>query len=263
MEEVAYRCDLDVVSDVRHRAPAAPGTGTHVDLFIARDPSAARRARAIYEDPRGPTAHLAEMGEILGYPPCCVASFAALADRSNNTAIRYAAWTRTQALGAPFAAELNNLFAHVVPFFPCSYGCPRGAAQARAVLDAFGRADPTAASALRARLARPVLYVDHARQVGLDGARWDGDVLRYRTALGRLAPGRERTEPVAGRFEAALSAVLSRGDGLRALGDRWEVLSGDRVAATLTRRAPGLGVLFPFGVGAAELPDGGTTARGA
>ena len=32
---------------------------------------------------------------------------------------------------------------------------------------------------LRARLARPVLYVDHARLVGLAGARRGGAVVRY------------------------------------------------------------------------------------
>ncbi|MFO0629319.1 MAG: DUF483 domain-containing protein [Polyangiales bacterium] len=240
---VDYVCEHDAVLDVRRRANVADGDGSHVDLFIARDPRVAARAKEIYATPRGPTEHVAEMGALLGYPACCVAAFAALADRSNNTAVRYEAVARTAALGAPFAPELNNLFAHVLPFYPCSYACPRATAHARAVLGALGG---PSASALLARLARPVLYVDHARQVSLGGARWEGDVLRYDRAHGGLAP-RDAGE-VSSRFEAAMAGALARGDGLRVDARRIEVLRGDRVALTLTRAAPGLGVLAPFGV---------------
>ena len=243
---VDYLFTYDAVTDVRGRAPAAPGEGTHVDLFLSRDPALVARARAIYEDPRGPSEHLAEMGAMLGYPPCCVEAFAALPDRSNNTAIRYAALARTRRLGLPFAPVLNNLFAYVLPSFPCSYGCPRAVAQAEAVLDLLARAQPAAAAALREALARPVLFFDHARLVVLTEARQDADVLRYGGVVGGVSPTDDRA--VRDGFERALGAVLSLGDGLRLTDGALEVLRGPERVARLARRAPGLGALAAFGV---------------
>lgn len=241
---VDYTLDHDAVTDVRRRVNAPEGEGSHVDLFIARDPAEAARAREIYLDPRGPTARLAEMGAMLGYPSCCVEAFAALDDRSNNSAIRYAAHARTA--GRRFAPELNNLFAHVLPWFPCSYACETSVAAARAVLDLFAGTDPSGAAALRKRLGRTVFYVDHARAAAFSDARWEGDILRYRTAHGALGPAEGEGAAVAARFEAALGAALSLGDGLRVGDGRVEVFSGDRVALSLDRGPPWLGRVFPF-----------------
>lgn len=246
---VDYALDHDPVRDVRRRVNTPAGEGTHADLFITRDEGSAARAREIYLDPRGPSAHLREMGAMLGYPPCCVEAFAALEDRSNNSAIRYAAHARTVAQGGRFEPVLNNLFAHVLPWFPCGYGCAPSAEAARAVLDLFAREDPGGSEALQKRLRRNVFYVDHARLVAFEGGRVEGDVLRYTRALGGVAHAEGDARSVAARFEAALGAALSLGDGVR-LGDgRLEVFAGGRVAASLDRGAPWLGRLFLFGVG--------------
>ncbi len=245
VETVEYVRTRDDVTDLRERANAAAGEGTHVDLFVARDPRVAARAREIYESPRGPSERLGEMGELLGYPACCVRAFEALDDRSNNTAIRYAARARTLAEARPFAWELNNLFAHVLPSYPCTYGCEAAIAQARAVLDLFARRDPDGARRLRARLARPVLYVDHARLVGLRGARRGGAAVRYDGVIGGLSP-----EPgeVGARFENAIAGALTKGNGLLDEPAALRVLDDDRVTLTLARRPPGLGRVFPFGI---------------
>lgn len=244
---VDYVRERDDVTDRRERVNVAEGEGTHVDLFIARDASVVERARVIYRSPKGPSEHLAEMGQFLGYPACCVRAFEALADRSNNTAIRYAAWTRTLGEGRAFAGELNNLFVHVIPFYPCTYACPEALAHTRAVLEAYASRAPDDARKLSARMARPVFYVDHARQVGLGGARRHGAVIRYDVVYTGMTP-----EPDAGgasaRFEAAMSAVFARGNGVTEDGERLVVLADERPIATLTRRAPGLGRIFPFGV---------------
>jgi hypothetical protein len=241
---VDYDLDHDAVTDVRRRVNAPEGEGSHVDLFVARDPAAVAQAREIYLDPRGPSARLAEMGAMLGYPPCCVAAFAALDDRSNNSAIRYAAHARTQR--ERFAPELNNLAAHVLPWFPCSYGCVPSIAAARAVLDLFAARDPDGAAALRRRLTRSTLYVDHARALSLGGARLEGDVLRYDAVYGAGAPAEGDAAEVAARFEGALGAVLSLGDGLRVGDGRLEVFAAGRVALALDRGPPWLSRVFPF-----------------
>lgn len=243
---VDYTLDHDAVSDVRRRVNAPEGEGTHADLFIARDPAVVARAREIYLDPRGPSAHLREMGEMLGYPPCCVEAFAALEDRSNNSAIRYAAHARTVAAGHRFEPELNNLFAHVLPWFPCSYGCAPSTAAARAVLDLFAKSDPEGARVLQKRLGRSVFYVDHARVIAFEGGRWEGDVLRYGAAQGSLARVEDTAAEVASRFEAAMGAALSLGDGIRVGDGRVEVFGEGRVALSLERGPPWLGRVFPF-----------------
>lgn len=246
---VDYTLDHDPVRDVRRRVNTPAGEGTHADLFITRDAGSAARAREIYLDPRGPSAHLREMGAMLGYPPCCVEAFAALEDRSNNSAIRYAAHARTVAQGGRFEPVLNNLFAHVLPWFPCGYGCAPSAEAARAVLDLFAREDPEGAAMLQKRLRRSVFYVDHARLVAFEGGRVEGDVLRYARALGGVAHAEGDGRAVSTRFEAALGSALSQGDGVR-LGDgRLEVFAGSTVVASLDRGAPWLGRLFLFGVG--------------
>jgi hypothetical protein len=247
VERVDHDCVVDAVGDVRRRTGAGPGEGTHVDLFVARDPAVARRARAIYEEPRGPSEHLTEMGALLGYPRCCVEAFALLSDRSNNSALRYEAWARTRHEGRRFEPLLANTVALLVPFFPCSYGCPRALEEAEAVRALWASQAPEAAAALVERLGRPVFYVDHARQVAFEGARWEGAVLRY-TGLRGVGQG-DPAEPVGARFEHALGAVLARGDGLRERGPDagWEVLQGGVVVARLGRCKPRLGLLFPFG----------------
>jgi hypothetical protein len=45
-----------------------------------------------------------------------------------------------------------------------------------------------------------------------------------------------------------MSAVFARGNGVTEDGERLVVLADERPIATLTRRAPGLGRIFPFGV---------------
>ena len=246
---VDYTLDHDPVRDVRARVNAPEGEGTHVDLFIARDESSAARAREIYLDPRGPSAHLREMGAMLGYPACCVEAFAALDDRSNNSAIRYAAHARTVAAGARFEPVLNNLFAHVLPWFPCGYGCGASVEAGRAVLARFAEEAPSDASVLQKRLQRSVFYVDHARLVAFEGARMEGDVLRYGRALGSLGGVEGEAWAVSARFEGAMGALLSQGDGLRLGEGRLEVFAGGRVVASLERGPPWLGRLFLFGGG--------------
>jgi len=114
------------------------------------------------------------------------------------------------------------------------------------VLDLLARTQPDTAATLRRALARPVLFFDHARLVVLEGARLDGDVIRYGGVAGGLSPTEDHA--VRERFERALCAVLTRGDGLRVTDGALEVLRGSARAAWLPRCEPSLGVLAPFGL---------------
>jgi hypothetical protein len=146
-----------------------------VELYLSRDPELARQAARLQAD-EDPTAHLAQLGALLGYPPCCVAAFAAQDDRANNTRNRYASAARTRAQ-APWPWPLNNLNTRLLPFYPCRYECPLALAQAQTALGAMAESHPAMVAPLAEALALPVLYFEHDRQVILHGeATPDGGV---------------------------------------------------------------------------------------
>lgn len=138
-----------------------------VELYIAADAAGARRAAELQADP---SRAVVELGELMGYPPCCVGAFARQADRSNNTLNRYLAAARTAA-GGPWPWQLNDLRAKLVPFFVCGYRCEAAVAFATATLDTLESARPGSTDRLREQLARRVWYIDDGNQVwGYDGA---------------------------------------------------------------------------------------------
>ncbi len=70
-------------------------------------------------------------------------------------------------------------------------------------------------------------------------------MVRYDAVVGGLSP--EGAEPGA-RFEAVMAGALARGNGVIDGDDALRVLRDDRAVLTLTRQAPGLGRVFPFGL---------------
>ncbi len=245
MASVDYDLHHDPVVDRRTRANRPDGHGTHRDLFIARDPAIVRQAKTIYEDPRGPSEHLATMGALLGYPSCCIAAFDALADRSNNTAIRHAAWRRTHALGFAFASVLNNLATHVLPWFPCTYACPQSTAHARAVLESLGESHPAEATTLTARIDRPVLYFDHARAIAFEHARRESAVA---ISYDRVTAVGGDSGAVTAAFCASTAALFDAARAFTFDTDAWtlERDGGAQIEIARERGAPG--ALYPFGV---------------
>jgi hypothetical protein len=145
--------------------------------FLSRDADRAKKAAQMWDE--GSSRHAQAIGELLGYPPCCVAAFVALGERGNNAALTYVTAARSRALSAPFAACLNSAIRHVLPCTPCSFGCPRAIHLAERVLDAL---PANVSKALRRALARPVLYFDEARAVVFEGAHIDGQTITFEEA---------------------------------------------------------------------------------
>jgi hypothetical protein len=69
--------------------------------------------------------------------------------------------------------------------------------------------------------------------------------VRYDAVLGGLSP-----EPgaVGARFVRAIAGVLAKGDGVVDEPAALRVLAGERAVFALTRVAPMLGRVFPFGI---------------
>lgn len=132
-----------------------------VELYISADAALARRAAEMQSNP---SRAVVELGELMGYPRCCIDAFARQADRSNNTLNRYLAAARTS-VGGPWPWQLNDLHAKLVPFFVCNYRCEAALAYANASLAARERAHPGSTEKLREQLACKVLYIDDGNQV--------------------------------------------------------------------------------------------------
>lgn len=248
---------LTVEGATGRRVYAANAGEKKAHVFISRDATLARRAAQLWDE--GSSRHALAIGELMGYPACCVAAFVALGERGNNAALTYVTAARSRALATAFHAVLNSAVRHVIPCTPCSFGCTRAIAWAERVVDALPE---NIAEALRRALARPVLYFDEARAVAFEGARVEGQTIAYES--GRFLPA---SAPLAADEELAvrrLFGVLFGGPGkLFVTDDAFEVHTQDGVHQ-LVRTDPKLGILLSFGdhasgCGRSEGVDGEST----
>lgn len=121
-------------------------------------------------------ADVTALGELLGYPGCCVKAYADLLPIHDN---RYVIKT-TMRRSERFDPLLNNLSLgsfHHIPWFPCAYDCPESIAIATRVDEALLQRAPSAHAAVHKAAVLPRLYMDDRRQVILDGrVQADGSV---------------------------------------------------------------------------------------
>jgi hypothetical protein len=228
-----------------------------VHLFLSHHRDAAEHAKELWACGSG--RHARELGALMGYPACCVAAFEAFEERGHNAALVYVTHARTLALGAPFHPLLNGVCLRLVPFTPCSYGCPSAIAWAERLLATL---PPALATAVRRALGRPVLYYDQARAVVLEAHAPVGPAecpppepeepqphapgaVCFSSA--RWVPGELPTEaPESTHARRLLGALLSPGGVLQARDDGFEVLGRRQAPRRLGRGVPRLGVLLPF-----------------
>lgn len=213
---------------------------TRVELYLSRDPALARRAAHLQAEV-DPSEAIGELGELVGYPPCCVEAFAEQEDRANNSLNRYCSWSRTVASqpapSAPWPWQLNNLYTVVAPFYPCSYRCERALQWSVAALREMEREHPEETAALRSMLARPVLYFDHDHQLVLDGRANDG-IVEYGAVALCGPPSREL---------ARFAALVGSGDRLLLEDGRLRIERDRSEVASFDRTDPALGFVAPFG----------------
>jgi hypothetical protein len=207
-----------------------------VELYVSRERALAERAAELQAD-GNPSAALDELGALLGYPRCCVEAFAALPDRRNNTAHRYAAAHRTRTF--PWPGSLSNLFVVVLPWYVCRYDCAPSRERVSAALAALDAAHPGERARVEALLHQPVLYFTHDHQLVLDGIAEhtrDGVRVRHRGAA----------RPSCASSLGRLGGVIAAGDELELDHHRLVVRRGGAVLTSLERTDPGLGFVAPF-----------------
>ncbi|HEY3498817.1 MAG TPA: DUF483 domain-containing protein [Polyangiaceae bacterium] len=205
-----------------------------VELYISRDAALAREASALQAE-RDPTRSLVRLGELLGYPACCIDAFRRQGDRSNNSRNRYESAARTR--GQPWCAELDNLELVLLPFYPCGYRCESALEQARRWLAALRSEAPGVHFALETALGSPVLYFEHGELVRFPGALSDGGSVEYSRVV--VPEG-------ASSALCRLAGALARGNRLDLSDERLLVTRGGHALFELDRIDPALGFLAPF-----------------
>jgi hypothetical protein len=119
------------------------------------------------------------LGELLGYPPCCVEHFVRLSgDHANVDAVRAAAERSRR-----FEPLLNNLsmtFVHAICWYPCTYDCEASLEIASDVDQRMGEERGKAHAFVRRVWAMPRIYFDHRRQLLFEGTG-QGEEIRYRS----------------------------------------------------------------------------------
>lgn len=196
----AYRA-MGLAAGVAATHDLTPARDEHVAgrslalVVVARDePSlaaaiAAQRAHSSENRDRA----VREMGDLMGYPACCVEAFAAQALRGDNLDNERATFLR--APGAALHPLLHRLgAARLVSHHPCAPNCSASVSIAELVLERLGALDQEAASWARAELVRPVLSLDYARRIVLDGA-WREGVFEVTRASALDEPDRLGFDP--------------------------------------------------------------------
>ncbi|MEO7097684.1 MAG: radical SAM protein, partial [Polyangiales bacterium] len=145
--------------------------------FVGRDQAAVDEAMDL--EPRLITSFrerlplVLRMGELLGYPACCVERFAKSPEQTDGALVSELA----QQQRGPLPSELNwaaadiRLFSH----FPCSPTCQRTADLGKKTLDAVAKDRPDYAVALLRALRSVAVLAPDGQYALLEGARADGD----------------------------------------------------------------------------------------
>ncbi len=148
-----------------------PGGRTRWVLYAARSPELATRLKAaealappgLRTDPEARARSHRALGELLGYPTCCVEAFIDCERRGVEVAAdgaraseRFVAAERAMARSRQLLGRLNTLRrdegAALISFEPCAFDCEPAASLASAIFDALAESDADSAERLRERL---------------------------------------------------------------------------------------------------------------
>lgn len=175
-------------------------------LYISRTQNLTEEARTL--DRMGQDSQddqTAELGRLLGYPPCCVAAFSRLERRWPNRL----PMTHSARRSKSFHPRLNNAaldrFAYI-SWFPCRYDCEPSIRLANRAAEALERLNPHIVAAIDATLAMPRLYWNDHTQGVLKNCEKQMDMLTFAEIedLHNVWPGHQETDSddVFGAFES-------------------------------------------------------------
>lgn len=211
--------------------------GARLGVLIGRDAAALKRTARLWGG------EYFNPGQSLGYPPCCTRwYYSHVVDKKDDDLVRSILRHTRDKAALPFAlndafyfysrvpsvqsgARRQKLFArnpgldldllNLIPWHPCSYRCAPSLAKARKIWKTARKVAPELADALRACLARPVVFWDWSRFAVL--RRAPGPGLSYAAV-----------EPPYSLLEAKLSARLGSADRIEVTPSGLELWKGPR-----------------------------------
>ncbi len=187
-------------------------------------------------------------GLALGYPPCCIDRFVAVAAGSaaqsegiNEAALR-------ASVGAGVLPWTLNPLAQDAPvgFTPCGPACPAARAFAARVLAAVERAEPGATARLRTVLSRPVLFFRYGVFYALDGAEAPGVTVPAARYVRAVPHGLGPPGPLDAWQHDELGAPLAAGDTVSLGPDALTVTRMGDIVARWTLSDPHIPRLLRF-----------------
>lgn len=165
---------------------------THAIVAVARDTATldfvVKHQRAVEG---GDPTHIAPMGELMGYPRCCVEAFAAQRAHGDNLDLERAPFrAHPERPLAPPVSRFGSV--SLVSHMLCAPDCAPSVELAKARLAVVASIDPAASERIASHLATPVLRLDYRRAALLEGA-WEGEryVVRALRPLARADLGVE------------------------------------------------------------------------
>ena len=230
---------------------AAPGESlghgvatSHNHIFISQEAEKAITMGDVY---RGgdPTAQAYPLGELMGYPACCSAAFAAMADRSNDSEIVYNVADRECSAPHPL---LNLGSANIVPFYPCSFDCKEAVKWAEKTLEGLfpESEDQDKRTWVKDQMARPTLYFDKLRALVFDGGIVGSEVRFDRFDIISKTPQPDIEVQL---MASVLGPYMAKARKIEVTPSEWRIL-GPKTKYVLKRRERAPGILLPFSPGA-------------
>jgi hypothetical protein len=230
---------------------AAPGeklghgvATSHNHIFITQEPEKAISMGNVYRS-GDPTAQAYPLGELMGYPACCSAAFAAMADRSNDSEIVYNVAGRECSAPHPL---LNLGSANIVPFYPCSFDCKEAVNWAEKTLRGLFPKDEQAEERawVQDQMARPTLYFDKLRALVFDG-RITGSEVRF-DQFDMISKTQEPDIEVQ-LMASVLGPYMAKARKIEVTESEWRIF-GPKTKYVLKRLERSPGILLPFSPGA-------------
>lgn len=154
------------------RAPATPHNAGRIHLYVAATIRAAERLRRADENGDD-----SAVGELLGYPRCCIAGFqTVLANRQHSSDPVLSRYGDEQPIDWRMNVSLMCFDYTVVPHVPCSPACRESKAIAEQYFDALARTSARLARELECVLQTWVLHSENFGVVAFLGALDDSAV---------------------------------------------------------------------------------------
>lgn len=230
------------------QAPAPDGSEDRSPVFVGRD----RRALldAVEAEQSRTEEGARRLGQLLGYPPCCVEHFSGVSRERRGPELWASALARTHGRPSPRLDVLDLAVFTWLPWYPCSYDCAPSLAFADALVPLVASRHPAFVERIERAHASHRLVLAPEVQLALDGHAQGGEI----HGITRWWPAprdRDPRAPIVAHDAELLARALTWLEGARTVAVRGGQIVVDGVPRSLPGLRAPLPLLVPFGSHAA------------